>query len=587
MSVNRWNDCEIDSKWKGLRFFVQLAEELLFYFSHDSFKVPTLNFHYLCIEALSIIDEIENGVLDKGNIIPILQELLDSFKQDPIIDSFYGSDINILFTQKDTNGEYKPVLKEIMQNPTSDLSIQRVKKCLLFLQDDLGRKSRYYYKGISEIKNLIQKQEPDYLELVQLKQYTRIVLTELINKGYSQEYIYTSILNVFFQKGSTTSAPTVLFEQFASCFPLKDREYIIYLPLSNGKIKEELSHYTGFAIAENIFEMFENNCSYVIKLNNNAMDPEEAKNQSIALIEFCLSVSQYCQHSNSTCSFKCAEVVDAETHQVYKLKSLSQPIFREKRLPVDARRLLNTCFRLKSGAFTAIGLHASAFQTKDYKNQLLNLWTAMEVLIPVERNGNQSRINQIANSVSTILSSSYICTLLTQLDKQLGEALGEQYENVLHQVDICNERTYKLLAVLVLQDYTATYDTILALLGFAPLISFRLQQYKGILSVGAILKDFYIQHSKRVSWQIMRIYRNRNMIVHNGDTFPFLEVILQNLHFYIDSIIDTFCQVDSDRYGNAASIIAKLSLAEQAYLTSLGKANGYTKDNFLSIILGK
>ena len=211
----------------------------------------------------------------------------------------------------------------------------------------------------------------------------------------------------------------------------------------------------------------------------------------------------------------------------------------------------------------------------------------MEVLIPVERNGNQSRINQIANSVSTILSSSYICTLLTQLDKQLGEALGEQYENVLHQVDICNERTYKLLAVLVLQDYTATYDTILALLGFAPLISFRVQQYKGILSVGAILKDFYIQHSKRVSWQIMRIYRNRNMIVHNGDTFPFLEVILQNLHFYIDSIIDTFCQVDSDRYGNAASIIAKLSLAEQAYLTSLGKANGYTKDDFLSIILGK
>lgn len=585
MSVNRWGDCIIPSKWKGVRFFAQLAEELLFYFSHDSFKVPTLNFHYLCIEMISIIYMIEDGALEKGNIIPVLKELLCSFKQDVIIKNFYGEDINIIFKMKDNDGEYKQTFEEIMKNPTSDLSIQRVKKCLLFLRDDLGRKSRYYYNGISEIKKLIQKEELNYLELDQLMQYTRIILTELINAGYSQEYIYASVLDTFFRKGSSASEPTALFEQFTDCFPLKNREYIIYLPLSSRKIKDDLRYFEAFNISDNIFEMFENTCQYIIKLREKAMDPEKAKNQSIALIEFCRSVSQYCQHSNSTCFFKYAEVVDAESHQVYKLKTPSQPISRGIRSSVDAENLLRTCLRLESGAFTAIGLHASAFQSKDYKNQLLNLWTAMEVLIPVERNGNQSRINQIANSVSTILSSSYIRTLLAQLDKQLAEALGMQYESVLQRVDICNKRTNKLLATLVLPDYTAAYEDFIGLLDFAPLISYRMQQYKSIFSSGAKTREFYIRHSKRVSWQIMRIYRNRNMIIHNGDTMPFLEVILQNLHFYIDSVIDTFCRVSSEGYGNAASIISKLALDERIYISNLADDTVYSKDNFIYAIL--
>ena len=53
---------EIDKSFNGIRFFAELAEELLFYFSHDSFKVPTLNFHYLCFEALDAISKIEKCI---------------------------------------------------------------------------------------------------------------------------------------------------------------------------------------------------------------------------------------------------------------------------------------------------------------------------------------------------------------------------------------------------------------------------------------------------------------------------------------------------------------------------------------------
>ena len=57
----------------GLLLFAQSLEELLAIHSHDSHKVPALNFHYLGYEILSVIDLIEDDVLDRGNLIPLLR----------------------------------------------------------------------------------------------------------------------------------------------------------------------------------------------------------------------------------------------------------------------------------------------------------------------------------------------------------------------------------------------------------------------------------------------------------------------------------------------------------------------------------
>ncbi|MBR4863545.1 MAG: hypothetical protein IKU07_03135 [Oscillospiraceae bacterium] len=73
---------------------------------------------------------------------------------------------------------------------------------------------------------------------------------------------------------------------------------------------------------------------YVIKVVHEAMDPEHAKNSAISLIEFCLSISQYCQHTKKSCSFKVADAVDVETKKCFSLKKLAQPINRQIRYVV-------------------------------------------------------------------------------------------------------------------------------------------------------------------------------------------------------------------------------------------------------------
>ncbi len=36
---------------------------------------------------------------------------------------------------------------------------------------------------------------------------------------------------------------------------------------------------------------------------------------------------------------------------------------------------------------------------------------------------------------------------------------------------------------------------------------------------------------------MMRIYRNRNMIVHNGESMPYMKLLIENLHSYVDDFL--------------------------------------------------
>lgn len=82
---------------KGLLFFAQSLEEMLFHYGHDSLKVPALNFRFLCVEIESTIKKILSGVVDKGNLKPLLEELEDCYAKDPIAISLYGADFKSLF----------------------------------------------------------------------------------------------------------------------------------------------------------------------------------------------------------------------------------------------------------------------------------------------------------------------------------------------------------------------------------------------------------------------------------------------------------------------------------------------------------
>lgn len=61
-NFTHWNMSETH---RGLLFFAQSLEEMLFHYGHDSLKAPALNFHSLCIEVHNTIKKLKQKLLTK------------------------------------------------------------------------------------------------------------------------------------------------------------------------------------------------------------------------------------------------------------------------------------------------------------------------------------------------------------------------------------------------------------------------------------------------------------------------------------------------------------------------------------------
>ena len=63
--ISHW---EISNLSDAFIFCIQRLDELLFDYTIDSYKPRALNTPSLCVELINIIDEVENGNIDKNNI---------------------------------------------------------------------------------------------------------------------------------------------------------------------------------------------------------------------------------------------------------------------------------------------------------------------------------------------------------------------------------------------------------------------------------------------------------------------------------------------------------------------------------------
>ena len=96
--------------------------------------------------------------------------------------------------------------------------------------------------------------------------------------------------------------------------------------------------------------------------------------------------------------------------------------------------------------------------------------------------------------------------------------------------------------------------------------------------------EYLQRHEKLIRWHIMRIYRNRNMIVHSGAYMPYRDMIVENLHFYVDVLLDTLIEYYHIGLLNHASIYKNIYIEEIEYHVSLGiPLNGNGKQTVVAI----
>lgn len=80
--------------------------------------------------------------------------------------------------------------------------------------------------------------------------------------------------------------------------------------------------------------------------------------------------------------------------------------------------------------------------------------------------------------------------------------------------------------------------------------------------------------------------------MHDGTFFPYISIIVQNLHFYVDSLIDSVTAFAGMGYDSILSIFSALQQTEYKRLLLLDKKGTDGKplaitDDFVAVVLGR
>jgi len=589
------------SHWKleetgpGLLFFCQTLEEMLFHYGHDSLKVPALNFHFLCVEIRNTIMKINNDVVDKGNMRPLLEELKDAFVHDTIAQRLFGDDFDSLFFIKNAGGEIQRNCSEIFKDPSCEASIKRIERVINYLLSEMNRDRQYYSLLQAAITDTIKTYPFEIDEQSRLYQLSRMLLTELINQSYSQEYIYWVVNDVFYNYHRLVETVDESLSLFWSSFDFEEKEYVVVLPLKTS-LSKHLSNFENVTVKSNEQGMFDSSCKQIVELTIEARDPYRAQSHALALVSFFASLLQYNNHKSRSFTADKAIVTLKGTEKVYRLQSPITPLRRGNTLS-EAENTQKIEMMVNNFSFSpmklinVIDLHSSALNSSDIGNQLLNLWTIIEVLVPTEPKHSYSKINQICNAVTSVLNAQYSLSLVKQLLADLHRCVPDTIEEQLIGITKGANDIEKLAAILVLPEFQGAQTVIISSLASYPLLQYRITYYSKILSDRAELKSFLIAHRKRLSWQIMRIYRNRNMIVHDGSHFPYADIIVQNLHYYVDTIIDTINLYAGNGYKSINTIFTAIQQKEYRYQLLLEQKDAGGKwekvgSDFVSVVFG-
>lgn len=494
IKTTHWTD---SNNQKGLLFFSQILSETLFDYALDSYKPQALNSRLLCIEAIITIEQIEVGLIKKPNIDSILEELLWNINSDSAVKELVGDKFDTIFNN----------IKSSKDNHN------KLKKSILFLYRYLENK-----KYLSKLQEILIRIIPENKEKEKIQKTTKLYLTELINCGYSAGYLY-HISNKFFYDYTVSFSDTTP-NRFFDTFNFNKKKFsVVYIGSKVFKEFESISGDLKVKIidsydatpfngkAKSFLEKKPKNTVFIIFDEIEAIDDNMAIFQSENIISKIANFFSFYHHKEKPYISNDVLVVNS-TDNIFSLKdSNTKSIIKKSDTnPQNATSKVKEIFSdlsLERDAIykisRAIDLHSIALGTEQIENKLLNLWTAIETLIPKDISAGEDRINQIINALTPFQTTKYINKILEQAGNDFWYYNKRGSKKALDTVviDKKTNRFDTVAALIMTAENKANRDTISAILEDYPLLRFRLFTLNKQLSNGKNIKNLLDNHKKK------------------------------------------------------------------------------------------
>lgn len=529
----------------GLKFFAQRLDELLFDYTLDSYKPSALNACFLTKEALSLISDIQNGNIEYPTLSHVLEELVWSVQNDKVAKSLLDTDI----------GYYTAIANE------SELGALKLRLEVLDRTLNPPRYLKAVFDALEEKVAAIEKKAIEAL--------ARTLVTTLINSGLSKQHLYNSVLKSYFQEGPSIEDLSGLRPFLDSLIP-KSHSFDVLLLTSRNilsvstsitafqlKVPDELSEDLRNVSEQHAFEPTEDE-TYVLASGVKARDAYSARQDAIRNLDNLSDLLCLFQHK-SRISWRQETVVARRccSEEVRWVTPPRGPMEKASDLrPEKAAKELNLLLR----SFSAKGMsfrkfnrvadiHGICINHNIIENQLVNLWTALETLTPSRPGG--SKLSNVTSSALPFLLHTYVGRLVQQLAFDLLNWDKWRARKILHRVP-CDPKTSlrgKCLRLMCLSENEALRGLLYDQLKDFHLLRHRAFQLSEKLSDRKNIQHLIEEHEMKVTWQIRRIYRARNLIVHSGRTPPpYIDTLVENGHDYLDLIVFEIMKISCGDY---------------------------------------
>lgn len=529
---------------EGLVFFAQRLDEMVFDYSLDTYKPPALNAPYLCKEAISLIGDIEDKRIDAANLKHVLEELEWSLSSDPIAKKLIDLEPKQYFSLEDN----------------STLDNRKLK--LEVLERSLNP-YRYIEECQKQLKSAVASNQKNQIDTL-----LRCYITALINGRLSKNLIADRVQEFFFaEEGPQIDSVDMLNEFFDSIYPYS-HDFEVYFIVSDliNKVKDSLRAFkvgiieqlpedlVNFA-SDNDFVKSQNQVYLKVKGLRGldiytARESAERKLDNISDLFMIFSHKSQVIWEDKTLVTQCCR---DEPIVIGKPRSSMEKGFDYR--PQVASKKLNAfirSFRVHSESFErfnrVVDLHGISLINDIPENQLLNIWIGLETITPT-RVGN-TKVNEIVSAVMPFFMLNYSNRIIRNLAFDLARWNRKLTGKLLAKLP-CDDKlkiSHKVLQLLCTEEGEPVLSEFYENMNEFPLLRYRLFTIKQIFKSPKSVSKFLASHEKKVAWQIRRIYRTRNIIVHSGRPPEFIHSLIENAHDYLDQIISAYITLTCEEY---------------------------------------
>lgn len=535
--ISKWS---YNANMECLLFFASVVDETTFNYSTDSFKAQALHPMSLIDELHQTINNIDNGVIREQALESVVNELVWSIDRDEVIKG--------LIAEKDLSG----LIPIINQGSNRDV----LKNAVEMLYGSISVDD--YLKRLKESISVLVKNNTNKKE--KIEKQTRLLITHLKYMGYSEEFIYYKNKEFFFGKSNIINSENQI-DDFLGVFTGIPAKYIVilignylasqmqnFIVAMGDEVDDDFN--IGFTNRRvNSFKRKKPDNWKFISIKVEAKDMYSARFAAVDKLESLSNLFSFYHHKNTLSFQDVCMVVDCDNPADFlKIQKPTPNIVRCKDLkPFGAARLfLNaaTQVEMEPSSFKRImkslRLHQAALTADTLENQFVNLFTALEILIPKQTESGKDRIIQIYDTLIPYLCLGFFDKLVSSVVesiRQWNPGILTYISNTVTEGTTINE---KVCAYIVLKKYDHDLDKVVypeITSEHYYLLRHRMYWLHMLMEKPSEILKHLKHHEQKLKWHIDRIYRTRNLIVHSGVSPYYLETLLENIHSYYDILI--------------------------------------------------